>query len=282
MQISEVYYYPVKSMAGISLPEMALDAGGPAGDRAYAVVKTSTGQVVTARERPLLLTILPEMSADGQLKALTAAGQRHSLNPNEASRAFTPCSVWGDTVQAQDMGDSVAAFLSDQLAQSVRLVSSLDPAAKRQSDLTVAPNSFADAMPLLITTVPSLRQLNQTLDQPVPMSRFRPNIIVDGDFGSYAEDQWSQLSINTVDIEIGFGCTRCVMVNMDGAGQKDSRLPVTAALKASRQGSDKQLYFGQNATPKNRGIIRVGDTVVIMEKRPSQRLNQAGKEYYSD
>ena len=41
-------------------------------------------------------------------------------------------------------------------------------------------NRFSDGFPILITNTASLAELNDRLNAPLPMNRFRPNLVIDG------------------------------------------------------------------------------------------------------
>jgi MOSC domain-containing protein len=65
MWVHEIWRYPVKSMAGESLDRADLTAQGVAGDRILQV-RSSDGQIVTARTRPALLGYRATSGPDGE------------------------------------------------------------------------------------------------------------------------------------------------------------------------------------------------------------------------
>jgi MOSC domain-containing protein len=65
MWVHEIWRYPVKSMAGESLDRADLTAQGVAGDRTLQV-RSSDGQIVTARTRPALLGYRATSGPDGE------------------------------------------------------------------------------------------------------------------------------------------------------------------------------------------------------------------------
>jgi uncharacterized protein YcbX len=57
--------------------------------------------------------------------------------------------------------------------------------------------NFADGFPVLLGSLASLADLNTRLAVPIPIGRFRPNIVVSG-ATSWAEDCWRQIRIRNV------------------------------------------------------------------------------------
>lgn len=54
----------------------------------------------------------------------------------------------------------------------------------------------------------SLRALNSMMAEPLPMDRFRPNIVVAGG-EPWAEDNWAALQIGGIDFGVLMPCDRC-------------------------------------------------------------------------
>ena len=95
--------------------------------------------------------------------------------------------VWKVMCKAHDMGDEAATWLSRVLDTPVRLVRMADdfvrpvgrdsPLYSREYEGQVG---FADCASFLLTNVASLEELNTKLPSAVPMTRFRPNIVIKG------------------------------------------------------------------------------------------------------
>lgn len=132
---------------------------------------------------------------------------------------------------------------------------------------------FSDANPILLASERSLAKLNEELEHAVPMNRFRPNIVIDGDeLAPYDEDYWIQLEIGSLTAFVVKACGRCVIPDID----QDTAVRGKAVRKAlkTREGvnahdhSDKGVFFAQNLnhlyTP---GIeVSVGDAVRVIER----------------
>ena len=127
--------------------------------------------------------------------------------------------------------------------------------------------SFADGFPLLLLSQASLDLLNSKLGSPVPINRFRPNLVVDG-CKAHAEDDWRQIRIGGMEFDVAKACARCVVPSIDQAsGEKDSE--ILRALAAYRRFEDpgdgaRQVYFGQNLLYRGAGELAVGDEVTIL------------------
>lgn len=107
-------------------------------------------------------------------------------------------------------------------------------------------NRFTDGFPLLALSNASLADLNARLARPLPMNRFRPNLVLDG-LEPYAEDCIDELYTDGVTLKIVKPCTRCSITTTDqDAAQRDGDEPLRT-LKGYRY--DPKLngvLFGQN------------------------------------
>jgi uncharacterized protein YcbX len=120
---------------------------------------------------------------------------------------------------------------------------------------------FADAFPFLLISQASLDDLNSRLADPVPMNRFRPNLVLDG-CGAYEEDTWKSLHIGDIMFRVAKPCSRCTVptVNQDTA----SRTAEPIRTLSSYRTVDNQVYFGQNLTHESQGILNLGDKVRVI------------------
>ena len=131
--------------------------------------------------------------------------------------------------------------------------------------------SFADGYPILIATTASLEALNDYVkeqgEMALTMSRFRPNIVIDG-AQPWAEDSWKQIKIGDVVIDCVKPCTRCIMTTLDpisGHSLGDMSLKALTHLRRSSDKRIKGVLFGTNAIPLGTGCIKQGDEVEILE-----------------
>jgi hypothetical protein len=133
--------------------------------------------------------------------------------------------------------------------------------AVHQEALGIREVGFADAYPFLIISEASLADLNHRLLQPIPMDRFRPNIVVGGAQDSHAEDQWQSIDIGSLRFRRGAPCIRCVVTTTDQSTLERGPEPLKT-LATYRRNSDGGVNFGVNFfCESSAGTIRVGDVI---------------------
>lgn len=246
--VSGLFVYPVKSCAGIAVSQAELSITGLAADRRWMLVNQQ-GRFITQREQGRLALVIPSLQGEGlQIEApgmpvLTIAGTSRSQ----------PCvvTVWQDRCQAYDEGETAAAWFSEFLGQPARLVR-FDEAQVRLSNRdwtgeVQAPNQFSDGFPVLVISTASLAELNSRLAQPLPMNRFRPNVVVDG-LPAYGEDRVHELYAGKVRLRIVKPCTRCKITTTDQATGVSQGMEPLDTLRGYRLDRTlRGVTFGQNA-----------------------------------
>ncbi|SEK90821.1 MOSC domain-containing protein [Pacificibacter marinus] len=272
MKLARLTKYPVKSMTGYDLAIAYLGRRGIDDDRRWAVVYSS-GIAATRRELPGLANLHAVCTDVGI--SLSCDGERIDVPwPIGAPTTAYVFSTQIDDVQ--DAGNYAAHFLSSALEREVRLVYMPDTCERSVSrGYTKTPHStgFADGFPLLISTMPSLLALNAELTSPVEMRRFRPNIMIDGDFEPWAEDEWRLIRIGTAVMRIVKPCERCVMVTQDPTtGTQTDRYEPLATLKRLHRASNGKVIFGQNAVIEVEGTMKLGDEVTVLERGTSNLI----------
>jgi uncharacterized protein YcbX len=128
--------------------------------------------------------------------------------------------------------------------------------------------SFSDGFPFLIASENSLNSLNQGLQTPIEMVRFRPNLVIRG-CEAYAEDTWREITIGHIDFRLPKPCSRCAIPGINPQTAQHEKAPLTA-LSQRRKWQNK-TYFGQNALHNQCGELKVGDELTITlsgEKQP--------------
>lgn len=264
MRVSQLHYYPVKSLGVVSPKQMSVTSWGPHRDRRMMLVDEQ-GKFVTQRQCHKMAMMLTEDR--GESLSFQLNGQRFDMpwpDFNQESQSL-PVQVWGDQVDAQVVSDEASAWFSDALERPVTLVymaeqtlRQVDPEFAMQGDKT----GFSDGFPFLLISEASLAYLQSALPFEVKMTRFRPNIVVDG-CDAFAEDSWRRLAINGIEFDVVKPCSRCVMptINPENAERQPEVMQVL--LKERKQG--KKVYLGQNLIHRGEGVIHVGDEVQIIE-----------------
>jgi len=279
LRVTSLYVYPVKSCRGIAVDSTAVDARGFVGDRRFLVIDAQD-RFLTQRGHPRMALIDVALTAE----FLTLASAGHSSvtvqlsgirSPHSAIGTPLPgISIWNDTVTAEDCGEGPAQWLSDFLGLPCRLVrtgsaySRLVPARKIPASLGDLASSqhevsFADAFPFLVISEESLADLNARLQIPLPMNRFRPNLVVAGG-APYAEDDWSRFRIGDVVFHGATRCGRCVMTTTNQSTAERAQEPLRT-LATYRRDEEGTVMFGRNLVHETkRGQVQVGDVVEIL------------------
>jgi uncharacterized protein len=266
--ISALYTYPIKSCGGLSHDLATLDARGLAFERRWMVTDPS-GEFITLREVHRMALVQPSLS-DEMLTVRAPSMPDLHLPIDGAGSGRREVVVWQDRVTALDEGDDAARWFSEALGVQARLVRMPEDSVRPTSTKYTANAGqvgFSDGYPLLFISEASLTDLNDRLTrrgkQPVPMARFRPNVVI-RDTVPYAEDWWHQVEIAGVPFEVVKPCARCVMTSVDPATglQPDAHEPL--ATLASYRRTERGAMFGQNVIHRGLGVLRVGDSLKVL------------------
>lgn len=265
--LTAIYIYPVKSCRGIQVTVAQLNAWGLQYDRNWMVV-TPTGKFLTQREVPQLALIETAIESEQlRLQAPNQAPLHLPLLPQTGAEPLEmTVEVWRDRCQAVDQGEEAAIWFSQALSQDCRLVrigAAYHRPVKLSKTEQPAQVSFADGYPLLLISEASLADLNQRLPAPIPMDRFRPNLVVAG-CAPYAEDQWQRVRINQAVFDLVKPCERCVITTTDQAtALRDGDKQPLKALATYRR-LKGGVIFGQNLVHHGDGQIQANSPVEIL------------------
>lgn len=275
--ISQLFIYPIKSCAGISVSNLTFDDKGPLLDRRWMLVDADSGLFLSQRElaRMALISTRIESGKVYAYQSLNAKLAAEFCLPEIAdddSEGERPCSevlvnvqVWDDHVKALDCGDEAAHWFSSLLDVSCRLV--YQGQCERFASAKYAANgtlvSFADGFPLLAVAQSSIDFLNELcVDAEIAAENFRPNIVIENT-KKFTEKNWGSLNTNTLEMMVVKPCERCVIptLNTKTAEREKSILPVL--VDHCRE--DKKIIFGQNLTFKvsDSARLEVGQPVLI-------------------
>lgn len=266
MRLTSISIYPIKGTRAIALQEAEVRTRGLFSDRRWLVVDES-GRFITQRTHPRIGLISTTLRDNGDL-IVNAPGMEPISVAARGSEVRVAVTVWDDTIQAARVSPEADRWFTQFLETQCQLVF-MDPIALRpvaaQYGQPGDEVSFADAVPVLLANDASLVDLNRRLSQPLPMSRFRPNITVDG-AKPWEEDEWKRLRVGDVEFEITHRCARCVVTTIDqDTAEKAGDGEPLKTLATFRRDSGG-VYFGQNLVPRSRGVIRVGDPVEILQR----------------
>jgi uncharacterized protein YcbX len=261
LRLAGLNIYPIKSARGIALDQSEVDQFGLRYDRRWMVVDQA-GQFLSQRSHLRLALVVPSIRG-GSLE-IAAPGMPTLETPLYPSPTVaTRVTVWDDSCGATWLGEKAARWFSEYLDSACSLVY-MAPDVVRPADPVFAPAgarvSFADGFPFLLLSEESLADLNRRLPEPLPMNRFRPNLVVAGG-QPYDEDTWGRIEIGGIRLRVVKPCGRCVVTTTDQLTGERGREPLrTLATYRKRDG---EVMFGQNVVHEGPGRLRVGDPVVL-------------------
>ncbi|MEM6335730.1 MAG: MOSC N-terminal beta barrel domain-containing protein [Bacteroidota bacterium] len=260
MTLDSLAVYPVKSLRGFEPAAWDAQPRGFADDRRWMVVDPA-GTFLTQRNVPAMATLAASVS-DEALTIMAPDGAALVV-PRSADAGHVLVTVWGDTLEAARAGDEADAWLSAQLGRPARLVH-MSQRSVRMADPQYAPTaanpvSLADGFPYLVTTTASLTDLNRRLEtagqRPVPMNRFRANLVIDTE-EPFEEDRWRELRIGNVRFAVVKPCARCSVITTDQQTGARFREPLRTLARFRRVGS--KVLFGMNLVPLTTGRLDAG------------------------
>jgi uncharacterized protein YcbX len=247
-RIASLHYYPLKSARAVELERALLSGAGFQDDRRWMLV-THAGRFITQRELPRLALLSPRLSP-GTL--LLRAPQRPQISiPLSRHGERRGVTLWEHPCEAFDEGDEVAAWLYAFLGRECRLVR-FDPTHRRLSERAwtgefEAENRFSDGFPILALNAASLTDLNSRLASPLPVNRFRPNIVLAG-LAPYDEDRIDELCGDGVRLKLVKPCTRCrITVTNQDTGEVEGDEPLRTLRSYRYNALLHGVCFGQNA-----------------------------------
>ncbi len=262
-RVAALWIYPVKSCGGISSETVDILTQGFKGDRQWMIVDPD-GKFLSQRQYPQLARVKPQITEDNL--TLTFNNFSPLKLPWETTGSLKPVTIWRNQTQALDQGLEAAAWFSEVLQASCRLVRQspdyprpLNPKYALWQDQTV---SFADGYPVLLTNTASLKLLGKKLGTTVPMDQFRPNLVVETEF-PFAEDHWQTVKIGDITFVTAKPCERCIVITTDqNTGDRHPTQEPLRTLGTFRR-TAKGILFGINLMPTSSGKISVGDAVIL-------------------
>lgn len=249
-RIASLHIYPVKSCRGIDVDSTLMTPTGPEWDRRWLIV-TDENEFITQRSHPMLATVAVAVGG-GKLR-LSAAGHPPIVVDTDHLGESRRTRVWDDDCQGIDAGEEAAEWMSRVLGGRFRLLR-IDPAEPRHANAKYAgpepqPITFTDGYPILMISSESLAELNRRLPEPIPMARFRPNLVIEG-VAAHSEDAMTQYRFGPVILRGVKLCTRCPVTTTDQlSGVRDPhQQPLRALGKYRHDYTLKGVTFGQNCT----------------------------------
>jgi uncharacterized protein YcbX len=266
MYLQDIFIYPIKSLGGIRLEESILEERGLKYDRRWMLVDKD-GKFLTQRTFPEMALLQVELRNSGLFVFRKGDSNSNKLIPFEPQTAdFLSVTIWDDQVIGQIVDHKISQWFSDTLGIDCVLVIMPESTERKLSPKYAVNNEsvgFADAMPYLLIGQSALDDLNERLEKPVPMDRFRPNLVFAGG-NPFEDDAWDKVQVGDALFKITKPCARCVMttVNQDTAEKGKEPLKTLASFRTF----DHKVMFGQNMLLLQGDKIRVGDELIPFSK----------------
>jgi uncharacterized protein len=258
--IKELYIYPIKSLAGISVQSAKAEEMGFENDRRWMLVDDQN-QFITQRKFPNLSQFYPKIN-EGKI-AILHQNTTHEFFIEESLEEPIFSNVWDDETMVFEVNKATSKWFSDALGFECKLVKieNIGDRKHHSSKLEITINvSLADGYPFLLIGSESLNFLNEKLEEKITMARFRPNIVVNS-LIAHEEDSFDTFQIGNVKFKNAKPCGRCIMVNnnpKNGEVKKEPLKTLTTYRKV-----DNSILFGTNIICLNEGEISVGDALVF-------------------
>jgi uncharacterized protein len=265
MHLSGLYVYPIKSMGGIPLEAWDVDGRGLRYDRRWMLVDEDSW-FISQRELPRMARISVRIKAD---RVVVNAPRMTALElPLGATTGKTvPARIWDDVVEASPVGDDADRWFGEFLGVRCRLVFLPDESVRPvDPDYGEAGDQvgLADGFPFLLISEASLADLNARLERPLPMNRFRPNLVIGG-CEAFAEDGWRVVRIGPLTFRVVKPCSRCAITTVDQERGATGKEPLRTLARFRKVGN--KVLFGQNLIHDGTGTLHTDDPVEIVQTR---------------
>ncbi len=266
--LSDIYIYPIKSLAGIRVTNWPVVKTGFKYDRKWMLIDSGR-QFLSQRSLPRMALIKTAITEDNLL--LSAPGMDNlALELETQTGPIIRSTIWHDQVDTIAVSNESDQWFSDFLQIECTLVYQPDHVARHVNPNFAKPEdqcALSDGFPFLLISENSLVALNKAMQLDLSMTRFRPNLVVSG-CGSYAEDAWREIMIGSIGFRLPKPCSRCSVPTIDPETAKTGKEPL-ATLNRLRKWENK-VFFGQNALHDSYGSLSVGDKVRIIQTGANQ------------
>lgn len=287
--ISGIWRFPVKSMKGERIDEADATERGLVGDRAFALIDTESGKVVSAKSVRHFPNLFDYHAA--------------YVEPPQAGQELPAVRITlPDESTVDSSSDDVNRVLSDSLGREVKLahaapddftidmyhpdIDDADPRGHQNTmteqklgsaffddagmDSPVAKESFFDLFPISVLTTSTLGQLCQHQPEAdFDERRFRMNLIVDTEDEGFVENGWFEKELvigDSVRLVVTMPDPRCVMTTLAQDELPRDTEVLRALVKYNRlpvAGAGAFPCAGVYAVVTAIGTVRVGDEAVI-------------------
>lgn len=260
--LSQIWIYPVKSLAGTRVPAAHAGWSGLQHDRQW-MVTDGGGRALTQRDIPEMALLRASVANGLEIASIHEMGDKVIVPFSTRIGPQMQVKVWNDRVDAHCPSQIANQWLSERLGQEVKLVAMHPDISTRTYEVPRHPSgalSFADDFPYHLIGQSSVDDLNARLDEEVTIQRFRPNFVIAG-LPPYGDDLLGTFTMGEAAFASISPCERCVMVNIEPGSAKKGRQPLKTLSTYRRQGNN--ITFGQNLIAIREGLVREMDQILM-------------------
>jgi uncharacterized protein YcbX len=258
-KVSQIWTYPVKSLGGIPMQRAQVLAKGLASDRRWMLID-GDNKFMTQRVNHRMALFKTSWADD----ALRITYQGDSIDiPRTSSGSEEKAVIWDDTVSIVEVDTSISKWFTARLGAPCRLVSFPEENERKvdpKYNLGNSQVSLADGYPVLVIGQGTLDDLNSRLENPVPMNRFRPNVVFTGG-EPFVEDTWTRFRIGENRFAAVKPCGRCALPTVDQDTGVMGKEPLATLNKYRKR--DNKVLFGMNLIPLDHKTISLGDEITF-------------------
>ena len=242
---------------------------------------------VSQRTHPKLALISVTIVEQKGVMVVRGPGMTNALQiPLEEPRVheIITVNVWGDNIEATEVHEDASMWFNTFLETKNFVFVRKTDHSVRHTDPKYAPKgqtAFSDGFPFLLCSVESMKDLNEQLEEPVTLTNFRPNIVIEGCDFAYEEDTWKTITISGLTFNVVKPCARCKLPTVNPhTGQFHADNQPMRSMKAFRTGKEigfdrinprwgGEIFFGQNLdheSNENGILLRVGQACSVQKK----------------
>lgn len=255
-KLTHIFIYPIKGLPAIEMQESIVLPKGLQFDRRFMLVNDE-GNFITQRQITSLVLFQLQLVEGTLIINHPSKSDGIVLALLPVSGIPTEVKVWGDVVSAIEPNKEISTWFSDCISTPCKLVFMPEDSQRlieqkfNRGDDTV---SFADGYPFLLTNSASLSYLNEKLEVPIPMNRFRPNFVFDG-AEPFEEDHIDEFYLGNLLLKATRACGRCQVITINQESGELGAEPLKT-LQSFRSNQNK-VYFGENTMLLSSHIGRV-------------------------
>jgi uncharacterized protein YcbX len=277
--ICELWRYPVKSMLGTTLREVAVTPKGFLGDRAWALRDVETGRIASAKKFPLLLKfratyeVEPTDKSPGRVRIETPEGDVIYPEDREASRVISELLGRDVRLENQAREDEKTTIDRETVFGDVPLDEMKSDWTPVISDWTpetmpdyfqLKKNTFFEIGSVFVLASGSVEHLLKLQGGTalIDRRRFRPNFFIDSspESGGFVEDDWlgAALAVGDDLVLNEFQPTQWCVTSTLAQEELPRDLSILRTTAKNHKGC-----LGVYASVRSPGHARLGDPVVL-------------------